>query len=1038
MEDCIFVITLNLKFMLRHFSLALSLLFACPLFSQSPCIGAAGQIVAESYYSTFDNYYQQCSRQSITFVCTNIELPDNGEIDSIQWRLNDTPIYNQHNDTLVWTAYTALMGHLYADVFSSSGCVATFQLDRPIVFVDQPNIVLDASIGSCMHEGAPLSATIANTTIESEFITFTQEAQWIESGIDEPNPLFVAGYPNPTITDCSQLRSVFINMEHSFLGDLDIEITCPNGTSVLLHAQDNSIGGIYLGEPIDDGSLTQGTGYNYQWTEEASSTITQATDDLFLFFGNTLPAGAYLPDESLCGLIGCPINGEWNMHVRDIYASDDGTLFSWGLSFVDSDNSQYDPLASAFNTYSWNSEEFNLTDQTAYSALATSSNANTGTISYSYTNTAGCQENLTKNFTIIDVEPTAVAGSDLSFIDNPNPVAESEILLLNSNCPLATFDSTICFGNNANLYHTFCASNYFDCIDVFGLTIVGETQNFDTLTIWEGTDISSEPLYHNYLPLGEHNFSTAADCFTLRIISDNFASCQDLYYAPLEISLKSHALPNITTAWQPENYFTHPDSLSSPISMPNTNTWVTVTADIPNYTGCASQDSLFVTILDNSVILTVFHDANQNGMMDEGEYAIPYFPVTAEGVGTIYTNENGQASAALDVAESFEVVIDEVQWNFTTPSFIAVDPSGWSGVAIHYFIGVTPTANLVTDIEVSLQGVTGNCNVASYPQAIVFNNANYFPGGQIHLQLDPAYTFLSSVPETISNTNNFLIYEVPPLGYHETFEVQLNLQNPPAITFGTEVTSVLSGYYYLAQGTLSNSLDADTVNLIVTCAYDPNNKITHTGEGPFNTIEANTRLEYTINFQNIGNAEAQTVILTDELPVELDPTSLQPIAWSHDFDLLLNGHTAVFTFNEIYLPGIDQDSAASMGFVRFVIDQTPNLPPSTLIENTASIVFDLNEPIITNTSVNRIADPTNIEENLATQLDVFPNPTHSVVYWNGSQHKFKRLTSMTGQELPVPQTADDQINMTPLASGIYYLELERNDGIIIRKKVVKE
>jgi uncharacterized repeat protein (TIGR01451 family) len=545
-------------------------------------------------------------------------------------------------------------------------------------------------------------------------------------------------------------------------------------------------------------------------------------------------------------------------------------------------------------------------------------------------------------------------------------------------------------------------------------------------------------LYHNYLALGEYNFGTTADCFTLRITSDNFASCQDLYYAPLQITLKSNAIPAISTLWQPEEYFTNPDSLSSPLSMPNANTWVTVTADIPQYTGCATQDSLFVTIPDNSVILTVFHDANQNGIMDEGEHAIPFFPVTTEGVGTLYTNENGQASAALDEAISFEVFIDQTQWNFTTPSFITVDGSGWSGVAIPYFIGVTPTANLVTDIEVSLEGVTGNCNVLSYPQALVFNNANYFPGGQIHLQLDPAYTFLSSTPEPISNTTNFLIYEVPVLGYHEPFAVQLNLQNPPAITFGTEVSSVLSGYYYLSQGTLSTSADADSVNLIVTCAYDPNNKITHTGVGTFNTIEANTRLEYTINFQNIGNAEAQTVILTDELPIELNPATLQPIAWSDDFDLVLNGHTAVFTFNEIYLPGIDQDSAASMGFVRFMIDQTPNLPPSTWIENTASIVFDLNEPIITNTAVNRIADPTDIAEKLIPQFDVFPNPTHGVVNWNGSQHKFKRLTSMTGQELPLSQPSIDHLDISHLAAGIYYLEFWKNDGTIVRKKVVRE
>ncbi|MEN9348400.1 MAG: hypothetical protein RLZZ77_1911 [Bacteroidota bacterium] len=1025
--------------MYRFLFFTFALTFSSYLFSQTPCNGASGQIIADSYYSTFDNYYQQCTGQSMTFICQNVVLPDNGEIQSIRWRINDAVIYDQLNDTLELTSYIGLLGNLYADVLSTTGCLASFQLDLPILFIETPVLELDETIGSCSYTGAPISANLSNGSVENLFTVFNYQPQYLDSDFDYVNSINVSGYDSPTITDCSILNSVFVNIEHSYLEDLTIELTCPNGTTIALFSNEIFVGGSFLGEPIDDDTTFPGNGYTYKWTQNADSTLAQWAYDSYVNNNNIIPAGAYLPSQSLCDLVGCPINGQWTLAVNDQFAWDNGNVFSWGLSFENNSSTEtYDPMASSYNTFSWSSNEFSLSNQSVIEATAIANTNNQGTIHYAYTNSAGCQESQSKEFRIVDVEPSIMAGNDISFIVDPNPIAESSLLLQNSSCQLAIFDTTICYGNNADTYYTFCASDYFDCTNLFGLSVIGETENLDTLTIWEGTDTNSEPLYHDPLSLVEHFFSTATNCFTLHFTSDNFASCEDNYYATTEISLKSNALPNISINWEPAQYFTQPDSAVTSVSMPSQNTWATVTADIPYYSGCKTTDSLLITIPDNSVLLTVFHDINQNGVFDPNENTIPYFPVTAANVGTIYTNVNGQAISSLAEAISFEVNIDESQWSFTTPSLIIVDGSGWSGIAIEYFIGVSPTANLVTDIEVSLEGVTANCNVTSYPEAVVFNAGNYFPGGQIQLQLDPSYTFISSSPSPVSTANNVLVYEVPTLDYHETFAVQMNIQNPPAITFGTEVSNVLNSYYYLSAGNLSEIIDSDSVNQIVTCSYDPNNKITHTGTGLFNTINPNTRLEYTINFQNIGNAEAQTVFISDQLPEVLNPTTVQPIAWSHDFDLLIEDHHLLFTFENINLPGIDQDSAASMGFVRFTIDQVPDLAPSSIIENTAMIIFDLNEPIITNTAFNQIANPIGVQEKTASSFSVFPNPTSDLLYWNDANYQLIKINTMSGQTILVPNNKLNQFDMSNLACGIFHVEFISNDGDFIRRIIVKE
>ncbi len=239
-------------------------------------------------------------------------------------------------------------------------------------------------------------------------------------------------------------------------------------------------------------------------------------------------------------------------------------------------------------------------------------------------------------------------------------------------------------------------------------------------------------------------------------------------------------------------------------------------ADIPNFTNCSTSDSLLLFLPDNSVILTVFHDENENGIFDSGENAIPYFPINADVLGTLYTNSQGTVFSTLDEATSFEISIDESQWSLTTPSLVTVDESGWSGVAMMYYFGITPTNNLITDVEVSLDGINDACNMNSNAYAICFNEGNYYPGGEMVVHLDPLYTVVSTNPEPISISGNDLTFEVPPLFFQEDFFAVIEIQNPDEAAFGQSVINTVEGYYTVSEGVLSEMIDNDSLNLIVT------------------------------------------------------------------------------------------------------------------------------------------------------------------------------------------------------------------------------
>ena len=169
---------------------------------------------------------------------------------------------------------------------------------------------------------------------------------------------FSAFAPGQVLTNIADLLSIGVNMEHSYLRDLEISLTCPDGTNVTLHNFAGQTGGeVFLGEPFeaDEGfnPPIPGLGFDYFWTNDA-------TNGTWIQYANantpqTLPPGNYNSFDPLTDLLGCPLNGEWTITVQDLWAVDNGYIFSWSVEF---DPSLYPALETFTPTYidwSWES-----------------------------------------------------------------------------------------------------------------------------------------------------------------------------------------------------------------------------------------------------------------------------------------------------------------------------------------------------------------------------------------------------------------------------------------------------------------------------------------------------------------------------------------------------------------------------------------------------------------------------------------------------------------------------------------------------------
>ncbi|MEM7574729.1 MAG: T9SS type A sorting domain-containing protein [Bacteroidota bacterium] len=228
-------------------------------------------------------------------------------------------------------------------------------------------------------------------------------------------------------------------------------------------------------------------------------------------------------------------------------------------------------------------------------------------------------------------------------------------------------------------------------------------------------------------------------------------------------------------------------------------------------------------------------------------------------------------------------------------------------------------------------------------------------------------------------------------------------------------------------------------------AYDPNDKLAEPrGYAEDHFIEPDTRLEYTIRFQNTGTDTAFNVVIRDTLSQLLDMSTIEIGAASHDYRVDIDTTGAInFFFPNIMLPDSFINEPASHGAISFRISPKAGLAPGTRIENRAGIYFDFNEPIITNTYFNTI-ELDFIQTSLfefnptAANLKIYPNPTEGPAWIElppavDQQRLSVIVTDMLGREqLRYEYGPNDRtgFDLAELARGWYAIQL-RSDGQLL-------
>ncbi len=184
--------------------------------------------------------------------------------------------------------------------------------------------------------------------IDGSFATLTYLPDG--SGQNYTTDIAISGFPtSTTIQNASDISRICLSMEHSFLGDLEMTLTCPNGQSVVIFNAYSGTsagslavggfggGGTYIGGADDSGNGTVGVCEEYCFSERPGSLPSWANGYNTMVasgpsIGTMIEPGIYNPEEAFFpALQGCPVNGNWTITVRDNQGIDDGYICEWGI-----------------------------------------------------------------------------------------------------------------------------------------------------------------------------------------------------------------------------------------------------------------------------------------------------------------------------------------------------------------------------------------------------------------------------------------------------------------------------------------------------------------------------------------------------------------------------------------------------------------------------------------------------------------------------------------------------------------------------------
>jgi uncharacterized repeat protein (TIGR01451 family) len=442
-----------------------------------------------------------------------------------------------------------------------------------------------------------------------------------------------------------------------------------------------------------------------------------------------------------------------------------------------------------------------------------------------------------------------------------------------------------------------------------------------------------------------------------------------------------------------------------------------------------------------SITGNIFHDLNNNCLKDSGEQNVKNVPVYLDSMNvhlqSCFTNEKGdyEFRAALG---SYKVRINPT----AVPIPFSCPASGVYNVTLNALDSLQDTLNFALSCPPAFDLMANSVTPATmfrptrHVEVMInagdifghFGTACFFDTGFVACSFTGPITYVGPAPGALTptvtspgnlrwNVNDFSLVDP-----ETSFNIEVLVDSFASIN--TDVCFQLGIYPFIGDFRPWNN----TYNACypIRNSIDPNLKFM----SPSGSVDTSDHVfNFTIFFQNTGNAPAEDIYIIDTLDSDLDVSTFEFLSSTHSVvTQILPDNIVRFNFHGINLVDSISNEALSHGEVHFKISRNANTGMGTEITNTAYIYFDQNAPIATNevsAVVTSIVGINSIEKN---KLIVYPNPAQNTLRLTTSCESKGRLElfNLWGEiisVIPVSAGENPVIDISSLASGVYGVSL---------------
>ena len=415
------------------------------------CFGDSVVLVAKPLFPENDNVYHQDASTCI-----------------YEWSFGDGQTATVNYNTQVGHRWEDLSGYdlmLVVEDTANGGCRSRNVIDTRVRMATNPIKTVQQMPDMC--SGTEVGFTVGygeNSQIIVDSLDFRRGAkERYENTVfipDGPNcynlsptvcydaPVTFDQFPSgSTVGSGSDVMSVCINMEHTFLGDLGVTLVCPNGQSVILKYNTHS-GGSDLGlatsstscsNQCDSNCNPPGVGWTYCFSNQyltnargvingnmsspIDSTNTVDTTGYFqtpVQNATSMATGWETVDlNGFQSLVGCPLNGEWSVRICDDWGADNGYVFWWDLELGQNSAANWDYQV-PIDTVIWSGPTF-FSQQTSTSSIIAPPIDSVGTFVFdvSIIDDFGCQWDTVSPLTVVQT-PVVNLGEDIALCEMTN------------------------------------------------------------------------------------------------------------------------------------------------------------------------------------------------------------------------------------------------------------------------------------------------------------------------------------------------------------------------------------------------------------------------------------------------------------------------------------------------------------------------------------------------------------------------------------------------------------------------------------------